>query len=89
MRASLYADDTAIFINPIESELQTTTQIILNFGEASGLRTNFQKSMVLSISCDHIDLNTILQGFLAIQASFPIKYLGLPLTHKRLCRVDF
>lgn len=60
LRTSIYADDMTIFINPSANEIYTTTQIILNFRNASGLYTNVQKSMVFPISCDHIDLNTVL-----------------------------
>ena len=82
-------DDAAIFINPNRSELFTTTQIILNFRKTTGLHTNFQKSTVLPISCDHLDLTSVLHDCQAIRSTFPIKYLGLPLTYKKLRKVDF
>lgn len=89
LRTSIYADDAAIFINPSTSEIHITTHIILNFGNATGLHTNFQKSTVLPISCDHLDLDMVLQDCPAIRSTFPIKYLRLPLTHRRLRKVDF
>jgi hypothetical protein len=39
-------------------------------------------------SCDEIDLTSILAGFPVMLTQFPIKYLGLPLSLKRLRRVD-
>nr|CCI55298.1 PH01B001G05.21 [Phyllostachys edulis] len=89
LKTSIYADDAAIFINPSASEIHITSQILSNFGMVSGLHTNFLKSKVLPISCDHLDLNSVLQDFPAIRSTFPIKYLGLPLTYKRLHRVDY
>ncbi|WVZ62221.1 hypothetical protein U9M48_011989, partial [Paspalum notatum var. saurae] len=40
LRVSLYADDAAIFINPIREEVQVTNQILAAFNEASGLSVN-------------------------------------------------
>jgi len=36
-RLSLYADDVALFIKPLEEELQITRDILKVFGDASGL----------------------------------------------------
>lgn len=89
LRTSLYADDEAFFISPTEGDITTTTHILQSFGNVSGLNTNFHKSTVVPISYDHINLDVLLQEFPAICSNFPIKYLGLPLTHKILRRVDF
>jgi hypothetical protein len=43
-RSSLYADDTAVFIKPTLKDMLNMAQILRNFGEATGLRTNLQKS---------------------------------------------
>ena len=59
------------------------------FGEASGLKTKFQKSTIIPIRCEGLNLNNILAGSPTAISCFPIKYLGLPLTVKRLKRVDF
>lgn len=48
------------------------------FGEATSLKTNLQKTQVVPIRCDSIDLQKILHNFPATIKSFPIKYLGLP-----------
>jgi hypothetical protein len=37
---SLYADDVALFIRPVEQEMNITMDILNKFGEASGLNTN-------------------------------------------------
>ena len=41
---SFYADDVALFILPKETDLQITRNLLLGFGDVSGLQTNFQKS---------------------------------------------
>jgi hypothetical protein len=85
----MYADDAALFLAPVQDEIQTLAAILNSFGEVTGPKTNFLKSTVIPIRCHGIDLNAILNGFAAKRACFPIKYLGLPLSTSRLKNVDF
>lgn len=50
-RLSIYADDVALFIKPVEEELLLTKEILDIFGKASGLVTNFNKSSIIPIRC--------------------------------------
>lgn len=50
-RLSLYADDIVLFLRPIVSDIDLTVNILRIFGEASGLKTNVQKSSVVPIQC--------------------------------------
>jgi hypothetical protein len=55
------------------------------FGKASGLRNNVQKSSVFPIRCSDEERNLV--QFLPCQVSdFPCRYLGLPLSLKKLTR---
>jgi hypothetical protein len=45
-RTSMYADDAAIFINPLKEDLEAITTILHEFGIVSGLHINMQKSSV-------------------------------------------
>jgi mannosylglycoprotein endo-beta-mannosidase len=51
IRTSLYADDAAVFLAPIKEDIQNLASILLDFGEVTGLCTNFQKSSVTPIRC--------------------------------------
>jgi hypothetical protein len=42
-RISLYADDVALFIRPMQQDLQITQQILTIFTEASCLKINLEK----------------------------------------------
>jgi hypothetical protein len=84
LRTSLYADDAAVFIAPIKSDVQNIAGILQNFGEVTGLCTNFLKSSVVPIRCANIDIDEVLEDMPATRASFPLKYLGLPLSVWRL-----
>jgi hypothetical protein len=87
-RVSLYADDAAIFLSPTEHDISSLASILQSFGEVSGLVTNVAKSSIAPIQCANIDLEAVLANFPAATVSFPIKYLGLPLSLGRLRRVD-
>jgi hypothetical protein len=63
--------------------------ILQRFGNVTGLYTNFAKSYVVPIRCRNIDLDAVLEGVPATRASFPLRYLGLPLSVWCLRRRDF
>jgi hypothetical protein len=49
IKASLYAEDAAIFFRPSKQDVAMLKEILDMFGEASGLHTNIQKSEVFPI----------------------------------------
>lgn len=91
-RISLYADDAVVFIQPVIEEIKVATEILNIFGETSGLRTNFAKCSALPIQCTEELLAMIQPELPCPMASFPCKYLGLPLTifrlKKRICSLS-
>lgn len=89
IRTSLYADDAAIFVAPFKEDIEQLTHILEGFGEVTGLVTNLEKSLVAPIRCSGIDLYSVLQCFPSVRSSFPMRYLGLPLSVHRLSRSDF
>jgi hypothetical protein len=58
-RVSLYADDVLFFLCPEANDIAITVDILHLFGEASGLRTNLQKSNVLPIRCGDQELQLV------------------------------
>ena len=84
LRTSLYADDAAIFVAPIKEDIQNLTEILREFGIVTGLCTNLQKSSVAPIRCNQIDLDDLLDGLPVVRTTFPMRYLGLPLSIWRL-----
>ncbi|WVZ69500.1 hypothetical protein U9M48_018274 [Paspalum notatum var. saurae] len=89
LRISMFADDAAIFITPTKGEVSMLARILDLFGEVTDLKTNFHKSTVVPIHCSGVMLSDVLSGLPAKRASFPLKYLGLPLSSTRLKRLDF
>jgi len=85
-RVSLYADDVVLFLRPVATDLHLVEDILRLFGSATGLKTNIQKSSVLPIQCSGDDL-LVVQAHLPCEIqNFPCKYLGLPLSIKKLTR---
>ena len=84
LRASLYADDTAVFLNPIKEEVQAVADILQIFGQASWLKINISKCAVFPIRCDNINLEEVMEGFSCSIKDFPCSYLGLPMHTREL-----
>jgi mannosylglycoprotein endo-beta-mannosidase len=80
LRTSIYADDAAVFLAPFKEDIQNAAQILDSFGEVTGLCMNILKSSVVLIHYNSIDLDEVLGGLPITRASFPLKYLGLPLS---------
>ena len=89
LRTSIYADDVVIFLKPIADNVSTLASILADFGESTGLVTNFLKSLVVPIRCSNVDLDTVLASLPADRATFPLQYLGLPLSTRCLRKVGF
>lgn len=87
-RLSLYADDVALFIKPVEEELLLSKDILQIFGKASSLETNLQNSNVAPIRCNDILPKVITETLPCTVAEFPCTYLVFPLSHKKLRKAD-
>jgi mannosylglycoprotein endo-beta-mannosidase len=85
-RISIYADDVALFLRPETCDISIITDILNLFGEASGLKTNLQKSNVLPIRCGESELATIQNLLPCPLSDFPCRYLGVPLSLRKLTK---
>jgi len=88
LRISLFADDAAIFLNPVSEEVQVVRNILDAFASVSGLTTNTSKSAAYPVKCEGLDLQHILESFQCPIKEFPCTYLWLPLHVKQVRRVD-
>jgi hypothetical protein len=85
----MYVDHAVIFLKPSLEDVNNLAELLSNFGLVTELQTNLQKMTVSAISCNEIDLDTILGNLPIARAHFPISYLGLPLSPRRLRKIDF
>jgi hypothetical protein len=88
MRTSLHADDVALFVWPIVTDVEHLQQLLKCFGQATRLCPNFLKSEVLPIRCENLDMVATLVQFQAKVTELPCRYLGLPLRLGRLKKED-
>lgn len=90
-RLSLYADDSVLFVQPRTDELLAVKEVLRIFGEATGLITNINKSSVTPIRCDpqKVAVVTDVDVLPCKVTQFPCKYLGMPLSVKKLAKNDF
>jgi hypothetical protein len=88
-RVSLYADDVVMFLQSHRDELSLVKEILKIFGAASGLVTNIRKSSVTPIRCQDQDMEVVQTTLPCSMVEFPCKYLGLPLSVKKLSKNDF
>lgn len=87
-RMSVYVDDVALFISPRDQDMSTVKRILDIFGSASGLHTNMAKSSALPIQCPEPVKEQVREAMNCQIATFPCKYLGIPLTLQRLTAAD-
>jgi hypothetical protein len=88
-RISLYADDVALFLQPTAAVINLTLNILQLSGDASGLKTNLQKSNMLPIQFLEENM-ALIQNLLPCEIlDFPSTYLGLPLSLRKLTREQF
>ncbi|RVW34900.1 putative ribonuclease H protein [Vitis vinifera] len=73
------SNDTILFANPREEELQTLKSLLLVFGQISGLKVNLDKSNLFGINLDQNHLSRLALLLDCKASDWPILYLGLPL----------
>ena len=86
-RTSMYADDAAIFINPIKEDVEAIQTILEAFGNFSVLHINLHKSSIHPIRCEETGLDWVLSPFTGTRGTFPCKYLGLQLHVRSLQKI--
>ena len=87
-RVFLYADDVVLFIRPNQQDLILVKAILDLFARVSGLKTNIDKCHFSPIQCNLEDTITLLRHFPGRIDPFPTKYLGIPLSLKKLQKKD-
>jgi len=87
-RVSLYADDLVIFVVPSCDDLELIKAALDLFGLASGLFSNLAKSVAFSLHCTDDQIAAVHLILACRIDTFPCRYLGVPLSVRRLKRVD-
>lgn len=84
-----YADDILIFLKGDITELNHLKDLLLNFAESSGLKVNFDKSMMVPINIPEDRFELPANSFGCSTGALPFPYLGLPLSLTKPSVADF
>jgi hypothetical protein len=82
----MYVDDLILFVNPLTQDLQLLRSIFDVFHGASGLGYILSKCQMVLIRCDQTTIDLATELFSCQVMSFPICYLGVPLSVTKLLR---
>lgn len=84
-----YADDTAVLMNAEITTLVSFKLILRLFSMISGLQVHFKKSTFIPINLEEEESQLAGEIIGFHKTTFPIQYLGMPLTIKRPTRSQF
>jgi hypothetical protein len=84
-----YADDTILFMEHDMEKAQNLKLILAAFEQLSGLKINFHKSELFCFGEAQDEANLYVDLFGCGQGHFPIRYLGIPIHHRRLTIVEW
>lgn len=84
-----YADDTLIIMQASATQLFALKGILQAFSTSTGLRVNYNKSMLFPINISKEKLKHLARTFNCQKGSLPFTYLGLPLGLHKPRIVDF
>ncbi|XP_057734532.1 uncharacterized protein LOC130949963 [Arachis stenosperma] len=74
-----FANDTILFCPPKEETIRNYQQLLRYFELMSGLSINFEKSNIIPVNCDRLWVRRMCLLLGCMEASLPIRYLGIPL----------
>jgi hypothetical protein len=84
-----YADDTMIMIEPSQLGIANLKFILLCFENMSGLKINFDKIEAIVTGVSKVEQCRVAAALNCRLGSFPFRYLGLPMSDKRLTVADW
>ena len=79
----MFADDVMIFFDGSEASLHGINEALDDFASWSGLHMSKEKTQLFHAGLSHLDCEAIQRHGFPV-GSLPIRYLGLPLMHRRL-----
>ncbi len=84
-----YADDLLLFFDGSMRSAAVIKLILENFSSCSGLQVNFDKSSIVSINLPSEQTTALRSFFNCPSQDFPLNYLGLPLSPRKLRKADY
>lgn len=88
-RMSVYADDVIVFLKAQHEDVAAAKLLLDIFSCSLGLKCNLSKSSLSPVFCEEEKIGEFGSLLNCQIAPLPIKYLGLPLSMKKLGKEDF
>jgi hypothetical protein len=83
-----YADDTVLFIKNSKQNVANLKFLLFCYEEVSGMKINYNKSEVFTLGINEVEAGETANAFNCKLGHFPMKYLGLPISYKRLSKEE-
>ena len=83
-----YADDTILLLDNNLEHAENLKTVLSCFEQVSGMRINYDKSELIPINLEEVELPPFFSCLGCSQGKFPIKYLGIPLHYEKLSKED-
>jgi hypothetical protein len=83
------ADDSLFFLQPSIAQVQVLKIVFSFFYKISGLQVNMRKSTLVFSSTEQQLANSLASYMGCTISTFPVTYLGLHLSDKRLAKTDY
>jgi hypothetical protein len=83
-----YADDTIVFMDNDLERAKNMKLLLYAFEQLSGLKINFYKSELFCYGAANANEFEYIQIFGCNVGSFPFRYLGIPMHHRKLMNKD-
>jgi hypothetical protein len=84
-----YADDTVIFMDNDLEKAKNIKLLLCAFEQLSGFKINFYKSELFCYEAAKTNQFEYAQIFGCDLSSFPFRYLGIPMYHRKLMNKDW
>lgn len=84
----IFANDLMIFCKANSSSVKRVMEALANFSDVYGLVANMEKSSIFMAGIDDQTRDQLLDITQFTQGTFPIKYLGLPLSSKKWNKME-
>lgn len=83
-----YADDTVLLLKYSEDNLRNVRRILSCYEAKSGMKINFEKSKIFAVGLTAEELQQVAALMGCKAGSFPIKYLGMPVSCNKVSKAQ-
>lgn len=84
-----FADDLMVFVEGTKESIEGALSVFGRFAKCSGLSISIEKSTIFMAGVAEEERSRILRNFPFDEGKLPVKYLGLPLMSKAMCKQDY